>query len=367
MVAWVRTLPSGGIPHLRHLKEATMRKQMSGGVMRRVAMPLSAVVIAAVGSGLVFISLLQRPSSVLAGAHEMLVSVAVAPSGKQFVVGYDRFDPSNPERVAHSEVSVRDTLSLRETQPRLRVEKLNALSYVSSDYLLTGADNLIRVWDLSQGCQRAEWQVPVDLVRVLSCSPDTQFVAVGGSTTKSGGVVCLIERATQSVVWQIPVGSFGVTALAFSPDGKWLACGDWGEIQVIEVSTGKVVQRFSFDREPHALAFSPDGKWLAAGGYQQVTVWDLAGVSAPRQLDGHPDWVHAVAFSNDGKWLLTGGVRVQPRIAGMVRVWDGQTLVLVRELSYDEPVMAIGVVGNGATVIGLSSGRCERVYLGSVR
>jgi WD40 repeat protein len=62
------------------------------------------------------------------------------------------------------------------------------------------------------------------------------------------------------------------------------------------------------EAEVHAVAFSPDGHWLATGSWDHtVRLWDThARAAAPVVLRGHESAVTAVAFSPDGRWLATG-------------------------------------------------------------
>ncbi len=62
-----------------------------------------------------------------------------------------------------------------------------------------------------------------------------------------------------------------VYAVAFSPDGKWVATGSEDKAaRVMEAATGKEVSRLAHQRPVHSVAFSPDGKWVATGSWDHT-------------------------------------------------------------------------------------------------
>jgi WD40 repeat protein len=57
-----------------------------------------------------------------------------------------------------------------------------------------------------------------------------------------------------------------------------------------------------------SVAFSPDGRRLAcAGDDQLIRFWDVATRTQTNLLKAHTDAVHALAFSPDGKHLASAG------------------------------------------------------------
>ncbi len=99
-----------------------------------------------------------------------------------------------------------------------------------------------------------------------------------------------------------------VDAVAYSPDGRHFASGDWGgELIVREVDNGEELFRAHEGQYVHAVAYSPDGKHLATGSSDhQIRILDAETGKLEKTLQGHTDGVVSVAFSPDGKQLLSG-------------------------------------------------------------
>ncbi len=106
--------------------------------------------------------------------------------------------------------------------------------------------------------------------------------------------------------------------VAFSADGKQMACADRKGIQLYALPAFTEVRRFDEMRESvYAIAFSPDGKRLASGHDQTVVLWDVATGKQSNAPDGHQSAVCALAFSADGKTLASGSDG-----DGVACIWD---------------------------------------------
>ena len=99
-----------------------------------------------------------------------------------------------------------------------------------------------------------------------------------------------------------------VTAVAFTPDGKTLACAAYNEIILWDVKTGDP----QYTMKEHegivtALTFSPDGKTFASSSKSKqfpVLLCDTVTGQVKTSLSGHTSWIATLDFSLDSDTLV---------------------------------------------------------------
>jgi WD40 repeat protein len=221
----------------------------------------------------------------------------------------------------------------------------------------------VKLWDTALGQEILTLSGPnFGTIDYLAFSPDGKFLAgaCNQPAKNSVGEIRLWDATPSRDLFTVHLPEGHVTALALSPDGKYLAAGSGaGEVRVWDTATAQETLTLRGHLGPiQALAFSPDGKHLASGSQDcSVMVWDLTSGKAVQTLLKHTRSVWAIAYSPRGKRLASaGGDQV-------VWVWDvkaGTPLSSYR--GHQGPVLAVTFRPDGKAIASAATDRLVKVW-----
>ena len=188
-------------------------------------------------------------------------------------------------------------------------------------------DGKLRFWDVATGKEKRSWTAPAGRNDPLVLGPDGHTVALVSEDRS----VELWDAERGVRVRQLakppPEKWEKMDRLAYSPDGRLLACADHmgKSIQILDTTTGAVKRQFPQPPGPlrgrwAPMAFSPDSTMLALHDGQSGVVWDSA--TGKELLRDDRPWRYTVAFSRDSKRLTTGPSWTGPKRTASLHLWE---------------------------------------------
>ena len=161
-------------------------------------------------------------------------------------------------------------------------------------------------------------------------------------------------------VWMSDGHRKGVTSLALTPDGHWLASGSKDRsIKLWEGATHTFIRNFhGHQGRISAMAIAPDGTLLVSASWDRtLRVWDLHSGECLRILKGHEDKLSAMAISPDGKFAISGSWDCT------LRIWNLKNGICVRTLKgHQERIDTLAITADGQKIVSGSEDGTRRVW-----
>jgi WD40 repeat protein len=191
-----------------------------------------------------------------------------------------------------------------------------------------GCDRTIRVWDLSEGLEKAKLEQSIDnhadWVLGVSFTKDNKYLltAARDKTAKVWDLKAKESVMTfpdhQNIVYGVATNLEGTVGYSIGGDRQIRTWKPGGDAKQMKSSAAHGDEVFK-------IAVHPSKPLLATGSADKsVRLWDATAVSNTKTLTGLTDYVFALAFSPNGEYVAGGSY------LGEVGIWKVEDASLVK-------------------------------------
>lgn len=199
--------------------------------------------------------------------------------------------------------------------------------------LVSGStDKSLRLWNVNDGTEIRNYNAEFKqgIYQVKFSSDGTMLGAVSWEFVKSvQGFAKVLDVATGKLIQRFDTDDHPASAIKFSADNKKIYTGTWGfQIKQHDIASGNLdwnydMREFDYYTAVQSLDISPDNKYVVQGGKDnKIRILNAADGKIIHDIEpweGHKEWVNGVRFSPDGKHF--GSVSDD----GLLKVWETTT------------------------------------------
>jgi WD40 repeat protein len=180
----------------------------------------------------------------------------------------------------------------------------------------------LRVWDT------ATWKELYTVANAncpVAFDPDDRYLAADGGQAGTVSIIKILDAATGHEVLTLKGRGFRINGMVFGPSprlARLAVTHEGAAVHVWDVKAGKEIVELSphFVNWVSSVAFSKDGRWLACGGDKVVKIWDGETWNLHRELPDPGAGVLSVVFHPRDSRLIAWGSR-----DGRVKIGDTAT------------------------------------------
>ena len=281
--------------------------------------------------------------------------IAVSPDEQIFVMGMN-----NPDSEAQLRYVATGKLIHVYEGHTLRVQNVD-FSPDGQHVLTASNDGRAIIWPVNW--ENATHTIDIHSNNTIKWNPTQALVATVGmvSPVEFDATIRLINTETGEVARELIGHNASVSALEFSPDGRFLLSGDEEDnLFIWDLETGEITGNADEHLSAtHAIAFTSEGLFAANDGNARTTIglWNLATGERIKNLEGHQDWVQALQFSPDGQFLYSGSRD------GTLYQWNVERREIVREFAgHENQIYSIDLSSDGSQLLTASADQTAVVW-----
>lgn len=259
----------------------------------------------------------MRPIGQAAFAQDAPIALAYSPDGRKIAVALGRMDAG--KRVGRIAIINAETwTSLGEAGPFPEWAVSLSFSPDGARFAAGSWDGSVTIWDAERAAMLGSASLGGSVWSV-AFSPDGRTIACGATGGTAGKPRVVVLDADGRTLSSFDAGAGNSLQVACSSDGSRIAVASAdGSVSVRDASTGGALWTVRGHAEAaSSIAFSPDGRIVASGGYdRKVCLWDAVSGGGLRTFDGLENPVTCVRFSPDGARVASGGLGQE------LKLWD---------------------------------------------
>jgi serine/threonine protein kinase/WD40 repeat protein len=233
---------------------------------------------------------------------------------------------------------------------RFHLAKAGWNSWMSTDpegkWLAVPNADTVAIFDARTGALVRTLTGHTGRVFTIAFSPDGKFLAGGNFAPKKNLALKVWNLKTGATILSLNSLVGKLHGVNFSRDGKRLFASGPGGVEMWNLATGKKLRTFKTGAETlgfYHLGLGSDGKRLVCNDTPTTAkVWEIDRDSPPMTLAGHTAMPFCAAYSPDGKLLATGSEKE-------LMLWKADTLELIKKI--DTPADWLAFAPDGKTLL----------------
>ena len=199
--------------------------------------------------------------------------------------------------------------------------------------LISGStDKSLRLWNIQEGSEIRNYNTEFKqgIYQAKFSNDGTMLGVVSWEFVKGViGFAKVLEVATGRLIQRFDTDNHPASAIRFSSDNKKIYTGTWGfQVKQHDIASGQTdwnydMREFDYYTAVQSLDISPDNKYVAQSGKDnKIRILNAADGKIIHDIEtweGHKEWVNGVRFSPDGKRFATVSDD------GLLKVWETAT------------------------------------------